>query len=129
MGMHKKSFSVDVDDGVSDAFSSQVADRGYTKYRAVEGALRAFIAMPPEAQVAFMSDAENAQKILLNAFREMGLQTDTVKSPKPTESSVEECIENIKQFVKIKLPSPEEQRMISALRKALGPEPRKRKRG
>lgn len=60
------------------------------------------------------------------------LQAEPVKSTKVKCSDVDisECIEIVKHFVTIKLPSPEEQRMISALRKALGPEPKqKRKRG
>lgn len=48
------------------------------------------------------------------------------------EPKISESIEMVKHFVKFKLPSPEEQRMIASLRQALSPEPkkeRKRKRG
>lgn len=79
MAMHKKTFTVDVDDGLSEAFSAQVDERGYTKYRALEGALRAFIAIPPEAQVALMSNGAEAEDILLNSFRDMGLEVDLQK--------------------------------------------------
>ncbi|MHC4207359.1 MAG: hypothetical protein ACYSTT_22110 [Planctomycetota bacterium] len=56
MAMHKKTFTVDVDDDLSEAFSAQVDERGYTKYRAIEGAMRAFVALPPEVQVSLMSN-------------------------------------------------------------------------
>jgi len=55
MAQHKKSFNVDVDSALSDAFSAQVDERGYTKYRAIEGALRAYMAMPTELQVRLIS--------------------------------------------------------------------------
>lgn len=79
MAMHKKTFTVDVDDGLSEAFSTQVSKRGYTKYRAIEGALRAFMAIPPEAQVALMSNGADAGEILLNVFRDLGLEVDLKK--------------------------------------------------
>lgn len=56
MAMHKKPFTVDVDDDVSEAFSDQIEVRGYIKYRAIEGALRAFMALPPELQVQLMNN-------------------------------------------------------------------------
>ncbi|KKN73481.1 hypothetical protein LCGC14_0400560 [marine sediment metagenome] len=56
MAMHKKPFTVDVDEQLSDAFSAQADERGYTKYRAIEGALRAFIALPAGLQVDLMGN-------------------------------------------------------------------------
>ena len=50
MAMHKKSFNVDIDEKLSDEFTAQIDKRGYTKYRAIEGALRAFMALPLEIQ-------------------------------------------------------------------------------
>jgi len=51
----QKNFNVNVNVEVADEFSEQTEQRGYTKYRAVEGALRAFIAMPAELQVRLIS--------------------------------------------------------------------------
>ena len=45
--MHKKTFTVDVDDEVSEAFSAQVEKRGYTKYRSFAAALKPLTPMPP----------------------------------------------------------------------------------
>jgi hypothetical protein len=56
MVMHKKPFTVDCDEQLSELFSKQVEERGFTKYRAVEGALRAFIALPKELQVELMNN-------------------------------------------------------------------------
>lgn len=81
MAMHKKSFSVDVDDELSKSFSKQVEDRGYTKYRALEAAIRAFLAIPSEAQVSLIENKISAKDILLNAFRDMGLEADLQKLP------------------------------------------------
>ncbi len=55
MGMHKNAFTVDVNEELSNSFSSQVEERAYTKYRAIEGALRLFMALDPGRQVALMS--------------------------------------------------------------------------
>jgi hypothetical protein len=67
--MHKKSFSVDVNDELSEKFSAQSDERGYTKYRAIEGALRAFVAMPPELQVSLMSaNKKDAYTILVDGL-------------------------------------------------------------
>ena len=51
MVMNKKSFNVDVSDEVSELFTAQTSGRGYTKYKAIEGALRAYMALPREIQV------------------------------------------------------------------------------
>lgn len=65
MTMHKKTFTVDVDEELSEAFSAQVDERGYTKYRALEGAIRAFIVIPAEIQVKLMSNTkENIAELL-----------------------------------------------------------------
>ena len=67
--MHKKSFNVDVSDAVSDEFSAQVDERGYTKYRAVEGALRVFMALPADIQVKLMSNGiEDIVNLLTEAL-------------------------------------------------------------
>jgi len=61
----QKNFNVYVDEQVATAFSEQVDDRGYTKYRAVEGALRAFMGLSPEVQVDLMSNADSKVTQLL----------------------------------------------------------------
>ena len=69
--------------------------------------------------------AEQKQAIIAEANRK-----NSEPKIKCSDVDINECIEFVKHFVKIKLPSPEEQRMIDSLRKALGPEPKqKRKRG
>jgi len=75
----QKNFSCNIEPEVAEAFSAQVDVRGYTKYRAIEGAIRAFLAIPPEAQVALMSNNADAKEILLNTFRDLGLQVDLQK--------------------------------------------------
>jgi len=54
MAMHKNAFTVDVETELSEEFSNQVDERAYTKYRAIEGALRLFMALDPSWQVALM---------------------------------------------------------------------------
>lgn len=79
MVMNKKAFNVDVDKEVSEKFSEQVIDRGYTKYRAVEAALRAFCVLPEEAQVKLMSNKKDPELILIDTYREKALEYDLSK--------------------------------------------------
>lgn len=47
-------FNVNVDENIASLFSEQIDEKGYTKYRAIEGALKAFISLPDQVQVALM---------------------------------------------------------------------------
>jgi hypothetical protein len=51
----EKNVSAYIEPKVANAFSEQIEKRGYLKRKAIEGALKAFIEIPPEAQVALMS--------------------------------------------------------------------------
>lgn len=51
MGTNPKSFTVDVPVEVSEAFSDHADEQGYTKWKAVMGALKAYMVLPPEVQV------------------------------------------------------------------------------
>ena len=55
--MKRKSFAVDVSEELPEQFSEQADSFGYTKYRAIEGALRAWMALPPDLQVKLMSNS------------------------------------------------------------------------
>lgn len=71
---------------VFDDFSKLVDDRGYTKYRAAEAALRAFCALPEEAQVKLMSNKVDPESILIEVFRERALELD-LKKLSPSQRS------------------------------------------
>jgi len=118
MAMHKKSFNVDVDEELSDGFSAQVDKRGYTKYRAIEGALRAFMSLPPEEQVKWMVGADD---IPLKSSP-TGIETtrDMLRKLADDEREVPGTI--------IKILSQEGSALAADFRKALGPEPSKQKR-
>ena len=67
--MGKIPFNQDIDEKTGQEFSAQTEERGYTKYRAVEGALRAFMALPSEVQVQLMSSNEtDAYAILIHGL-------------------------------------------------------------
>jgi len=86
MARVEKSFGVNIEEKLSEAFSAQVDERGYTKYRALEGAIRAFMAIPPEAQVALMSNSSNPKDILVNVFGDIGLE-EGLKKLTPVQRS------------------------------------------
>lgn len=75
MAMHKKPFTVDINEKVSDAFSAQVEQRGFTKYRAIEGALRAFMVLPADLQVELIG---NEIPDVLCLIREKLLDADLI---------------------------------------------------
>ena len=69
----KVAFNQDVDEAIAVKFASQVEERGQTKYRAVEGAIRAWLALPKVVQVDLMSNNVNAQKLLMDTFQDMAI--------------------------------------------------------
>jgi len=70
----QKNFSVNIDEKLCDEFSEHVDNNGYTKYRAIEGALRAFMVMPSDAQVALMSNSDDPKDILTSTFGAISLE-------------------------------------------------------
>lgn len=67
-------FNVNVDEKIAEMFSTICDERGYTKYRAIEGALRAFISLPDELQVSLMkSTNQDAYKLLVQGLRDIEL--------------------------------------------------------
>ena len=50
----EKNVSAYINPKVAEAFSEQSEERGYLKRKAIEGALKVFICLPPEIQVAVM---------------------------------------------------------------------------
>lgn len=119
MGLNKKSFSVDINEKLSEAFSSQVAERGYTKYRAIEGALRAFMSLPAEEQVRLMTLNLNVSQIeksptpvtLRDAVREIVHKT---KEKQAGQAAQPGTIIHV---------SPSDKKFGANLQKLLGPEP------
>ena len=84
----QKNFSVNVNEALSDEFSAQVDDRGYTKYRAIEGALRAFMVLSPDEQVKLMSasnskSSETTPKNSLHKALEMIKEMTEVEKQQP----------------------------------------------
>lgn len=65
----KKPFTVTIPEGPATAFGDHIERRGYLKWTAILGALRAYMALPPELQVwlndptATMTDPEVAEKM------------------------------------------------------------------
>ena len=64
---------ISINEQLAGEFSKLIEDSGYTKYRAVEAALRAFMGIPPEAQVALISNDVDAKELLTRTFRDVGI--------------------------------------------------------
>jgi len=69
----KKTLNI-FDKKVFDAFTKLVEENGYTQYRAVEGAIKAFISLPEELQVALMKNTnQDTYKLLVQGLRDIEL--------------------------------------------------------
>ena len=70
----EKNVSAYINPKVVEAFSEQVEEKGYLKRKAIEGAIRAFIVLPDELQVALMkSTNQDTYKILVHGLRDIEL--------------------------------------------------------
>lgn len=61
----QKNFSGNINEPLSDKFTQQAEDRGYTKYRAIEGALRCWLALPSDIQVKLM-ELKNSELLTMD---------------------------------------------------------------
>ena len=80
-----KNFNVNLGEKLADEFSAQISERGFTKYKAVEGALKAFMVLPPEIQSQLISNPLNKTKeILIRGLVEKEIQQhlDELQIPK-----------------------------------------------
>ena len=108
MVMHKKTFTVDVNDELSEAFSTLCDERGYTKYRALEGAIRAFISLPDALQVALMKgNNQNVYKLLVHSLRDIEL---TKNLQALTSEQTQVLIESAKLVTKRLFPKKKDQK-------------------
>ena len=80
MEKSKKPFTVDVGAELSEKFSAQVTRLGSLKGRAIEAAIKAFLALPEDAQTALMRDGD-ANDILNKAFCQAQLEADLQSLP------------------------------------------------
>lgn len=70
----EKNITAYINPKIAEAFSAQCEKIGYQKYRAIEGAIRAFICLPDEIQVALMkSDNRDVYKMLIQNLRDIEL--------------------------------------------------------
>jgi len=72
----KKSFGIEIESQLSDDFQKHCDESGYKKYRAIEGALRAFMVIPPKAQKALMSNTKDARGLMIKTFADIALEED-----------------------------------------------------
>lgn len=108
MANERKAFTVEVNSDLSKQFSAQTEQRGYFKYRAIEGALRAFMALPAEEQVSLMFADTEAN----------GQQID--KTPEKLQKL--KTMLRTAQSTQFKILSKEESQLLRELRRELGPE-------
>ena len=96
----EKNISAYVDPKVAEAFSEQSEERGYKKLKAIEGALKVFLCLPPEVQVAVMASRNSSvYKTLIEKLRDIELTKHLQDlSPEQTQVLIETAIELTKQF-------------------------------
>lgn len=70
----EKNISAYIDPKVVEELSNQTDKKGYTKRKAIEGAIKAFISLPDELQVALMkSSNQDTYKLLVQGLRDIEL--------------------------------------------------------
>jgi len=75
MGNQRKAFTVEIEPGLAQLFTKQVEERGYTKYRAIEGAIRVFTALPPDIQGKLIANSiEDIYPMLVHALVDSEIQ-------------------------------------------------------
>lgn len=72
-------------------------------------------------------DIISQEHIYRGRLEELNLPSEE-ESIEKVPPSIAECIETVKHFVKFKIPSPEEQRLIASLRQALGPKSKQKRK-
>ncbi len=98
MSTNPKSFTVDVPVEVSEAFSDHADAQGYTKWKAIMGALKVYMVLPAEAQVC----ANNANttvsdvRVAMEKAYEDGFRLRFLAALTPEEQSL--LIERVKHI-------------------------------
>jgi len=69
----QKNFNVNIEEKLAIKFDDQITMRGYTKYRAIEGALRLWLTLTPHEQVALIEGKLPMQKMEGNRIEQLKL--------------------------------------------------------
>lgn len=104
----EKNISAYVNPKVAEEFSEQSEERGYVKRKAIEGALKVFLSLPSEVQVAVMESRNSGvYKILIQKLRDIEL-TRNVEALSPEQRLV--LIESAKELTKRLFPKKKAQK-------------------
>lgn len=94
----EKNVSAYVDPKVATAFTELADGKGYVKRKAIEGALKVFLSLPSEVQVAVMESRNSSvYKILIQKLRDIEL-TKNLEALTPEQTQV--LIESAKELTK-----------------------------
>lgn len=77
--MVKKILSAELTEDVLDAFATYVYEHGYVKYRCLEAAMKAFMALPANVQSQLMKEAcpqEKVRRIITEALLNLEIQKE-----------------------------------------------------
>jgi len=73
--MSQKSFGVSIEEKLADEFTEWLAKHGVVKYRAIEGALRAFMVLPPELRNKLITnDVTDVYSLLVEGLVDQEIQ-------------------------------------------------------
>ena len=104
----EKNVSAYVDPKVVEAFSNQTDKKGYIKRKALEGAIKAFIVLPDEIQVALMKSTNcDVYQLLVHGLRDIEL-TKALQALTPEQRMV--LIESSKSVTKLLFPKKKAQK-------------------
>jgi len=75
MAIHRKPFNVDIDEGIAESFQKFIDSTGLSKYRVLQAAIRAYLALPPDLQLRLTNpDTDDIYAILVRSIIERETQ-------------------------------------------------------
>jgi len=123
-----------IDIPLADEFDRHVFGKGFTKKTLFKAFARWWIGLSEDEQKRFYTYATEettetfsqwVERLIDERIQTRMASTETKLDDSP-KSNILASVENLTYYVRYKLPSPEEQRAIAALRSALGPDPTKK---
>ena len=114
--MKKVAFSHKIDESFVECFEKLYDKLGPPKYRIIEAALEVFDALPNGVQYLLITYNHEEREPIFSLLNQIG---KAKQDKQAKDSTIHESIEMVKHFVRYKIPSAEQQRLLDSLRQLL----------
>jgi hypothetical protein len=125
---NEKTIGAAIDLALAEEFDKQVFGKRFKKKTLFCAFAKWWISLSEDEQKQFYSKAGDENFESFGDWVERLIDEKlSIKTEKKPEINLQESIENIIYFTRFKLPSPDQKRLLTDLRKALGPEETQKK--